>query len=385
VPLSSLSLAHRLPLACRLALFYFAFFVYAGVYVAYFPAYLAARGLGAAQIAWIVALPAFARVIAPTFWGALADRRGWQRGIVVFSCVVNAGCFALMPHAAGFGAIAWLIAGTSALAAAALPLVETIALGALAGSPGRYGPVRLWGSIGFIVAVAAGGAWLDPRVVRALPAVMTVCAVASLAAALLLPPGGSHAAKKLAPLAIGRAAQALLGAAFCMTAAHGALYAFFTLHLQREGYIGAAIGFYWTLGVLAEIAVFLCLPALFRRFTLPAILFASLACAVARFLAIAWLAGQPAVLFGAQLLHGATFGSFHAASVAAVQRLFPAEAHARGQTLFSSICYGAGGAVGALVAGWGWETGGPGLAFTLSSLLAAAGLLLTYPLKRAGV
>ncbi|HEY2337436.1 MAG TPA: MFS transporter [Burkholderiales bacterium] len=380
-----LSFAHRLPLAYRLAPFYFAFFLTAGVYVAYFPAYLAARGLGAAEIAWIVALPAFARIVVPTLWGALADRHGWQRGIVLFSCTANAVCFALMPHAAGFGAIAWLIAGTSALAAAALPLVDAIALGALADSPGRYGPVRLWGSIGFIVAVAAGGAWLDLRAVQALPAVMTACAVASVATALLLPRGSSHAAKQPAPLSIGPAARALLGAAFCMTAAHGALYAFFTLHLQREGYSGLAIGFFWTLGVLGEIVVFLYLPLLFRRFSLPAILFASLLCAVVRFLAIAWLAGQPAVLFGAQLLHAATFGSFHAASVAAVHRLFPAEAHARGQTLFSSVCYGAGGAVGALVAGWAWETGGPSLAFTLSSVLAMVGLLLTYPLKRAGL
>jgi PPP family 3-phenylpropionic acid transporter len=106
---------------------------------------------------------------------------------------------------------------------------------------------------------------------------------------------------------------------------------------------------------------------------------------VVRFLAIAWFAGQPVVLLGAQLLHAATFGSFHAASVAAVHRLFPATAHARGQTLFSSVCYGAGGAVGALVAGWAWETGGPGLAFTLSSILAMVGFLLTYSLKRAGL
>jgi PPP family 3-phenylpropionic acid transporter len=380
-----LKFVHRLPLGYRIAPFYFTFFLYAGLYVAYFPAYLAARGLGAAEIAWIVALPAFARVVAPTFWGALADRHGWQRAIVVFSCAANAACFALMPHAAAFGAIAWLIAATSALAAAALPLVEAITLGALAGSAGRYGPVRLWGSVGFIVAVAAGGAWLDFHAVRALPAVMTAGALLSIGAALLLPAGSRHASRAPAPLAISRTAQALLGAAFCMTAAHGALYAFFTLHLQRQGYSASAIGLYWTLGVLAEILVFFYLPALFRRLTLPAILFGSLACAVVRFLAIAWLAWQPAVLLVAQLLHAATFGSFHAASVAAVHRLFPAEAHARGQTLFSSVCYGAGGAVGALIAGWAWEAGGPGLAFTLSSALAAAALLLTYPLKRAGL
>jgi PPP family 3-phenylpropionic acid transporter len=374
-----------MPLPFRLALFYFAFFLYAGAYVAYFPAYLAWRGLGAAEIAWVIALPPFVRMIAPTAWGALADRTGWQRGIVVFSCAANALCFALLPFMPGFGAIAWLIGATGALAAAALPLVEVIALAALADRPGRYGPVRLWGSIGFIAAVLGGGAWIDARSVEALPAAMAVCASACVAVALALPQGASHAARKPAALAIGRPAQALLAAGFCMSAAHGALYAFFTLHLQREGYSGAAIGLYWTIGVLAEIVVFLYLPALFRRFSLSAILVASFACAVLRFLAIGWLAAVPAILLPAQLLHAATFGSFHAASVAAVRRVFPPEAQGRGQTLFSSICYGAGGAVGALLAGWAWETAGPALAFSLSSGIALTGLLLAYSLKRAGL
>ena len=374
-----------MPLSFRLALFYFMFFLYAGAYVAYFPAYLAARGLGAAEIAWLIALPAFGRMIAPTAWGALADRTGWQRGIVVFACVANAACFALLPYMPGFGAIAWLIAGTSALAAAALPLVEAITLGALAERPGRYGPVRVWGSIGFIGAVLGGGAWLDLRSVESLPAALTACAAACVAVALCLPAGGKHAARKAGPLVIGRPAQALLAAGFCMSAAHGALYAFFTLHLQREGYSGSAIGLYWTIGVLAEIVVFLYLPTLFRRCALSTILVASFACAVVRFLAIGWGAALPAILLPAQLLHAATFGAFHAASVAAVHRVFPPEAQGRGQTLFSSVCYGAGGAVGALLAGWAWETAGPALAFSLSSGIALTGLLLAHTLKRAGL
>jgi PPP family 3-phenylpropionic acid transporter len=373
-----------LPLSFRLALFYFAFFLYAGAYVAYFPAYLAWRGLGAAQIAWVIALPALVRVLAPTAWGALADRTGWQRGIVLFACAANAACFALLPLTPGFGAIAWLIAGTSAMAAAALPLVEVITLAALADRPGRYGPVRLWGSIGFIAAVLGGGALLD-RSVDSLPAALTACALACLAAALCLPAGQKHAARKAVALVMTRPAQALLAAGFCMSAAHGALYAFFTLHLQREGYGGSAIGLFWTLGVLAEIVVFFYLPALFRRYALSAILVASFACAVLRFLAIGWLAALPALLLPAQLLHAATFGSFHAASVAAVHRVFPPEAQGRGQTLFSSVCYGAGGAAGALLAGWAWELAGPGLAFSLSALVALAGLFFALHLKRLGV
>jgi PPP family 3-phenylpropionic acid transporter len=170
-----------------------------------------------------------------------------------------------------------------------------------------------------------------------------------------------------------------------MAAAHGALYTFLTLHLERAGYGGTMIGLLWTLGVLAEIAVFLYLPALFRRYSLSGILVFSFACAVLRFAAIGWGADFLWVLVPAQLLHAATFGSFHAASVAAVHRVFPAEAHGRGQALFSSICYGGGGGAGALMAGWAWEAAGPGVAFSLSALAAAAGAFLALRLKRAGL
>ena len=158
-----------MPLPLRLAWFYFAFFVYAGVHVAYFPPYLAACGLGPAEIAWVLALPHLVRVFAPAAWGWVADRSGAHRGIVVFSCAVNVACFAALPYANGLAAIAWLIGVTSLLSAAALPLVEGITLGALASQPGRYGPIRLWGSIGFIIAVLGGGAWLDLRSVETLP------------------------------------------------------------------------------------------------------------------------------------------------------------------------------------------------------------------------
>src|SRR6266850_3910748 len=136
-----------------LGAFYFVFFVYAGLWVAYLPPYLAARGLGAAQIAWVLALPQLARIVAPAAWGALADRTGAQRAIVVFACAANAACFALLPFVGGFAGIAWLMALSSLVSTAALPLVEAITLGALAGQPGRYGPIRLWGSVGFMAAV----------------------------------------------------------------------------------------------------------------------------------------------------------------------------------------------------------------------------------------
>jgi len=124
---------------------------------------------------------------------------------------------------------------------------------------------------------------------------------------------------------------------------------------------------------------------LLERFGARRVLLGSLALAVLRWLLIGNLVDLVAVQVLAQALHAATFGAFHAASVAAVHRVFPEAAQARGQTLFSSLSYGAGGAAGALGAGWLWDAAGPGFAFSLSALAGLAGLLLAHGLKRQGL
>ena len=131
--------------------------------------------------------------------------------------------------------------------------------------------------------------------------------------------------------------------------------------------------------------MFLYLPQLFRRFSLSTILIFSLASGVVRFLIIGWAAGELWIVLLAQLLHAATFGSFHAAAVAAVHRVFPEHAQARGQTLFSGFVYGAGAAAGLLISGWAWAGGGAALAFSVSALAALAGAFFAAKLKRAGL
>ena len=129
--------------------------------------------------------------------------------------------------------IAVLIALMSLLSAGALPIVEAITLASLAGQSGRYGPIRLWGSIGFIAVVLAGGVWLDFQPVSTVPAMLVVFVLLTLAAALALPrgqaaggfPRGGFSSEH-------RSAARLFAAGFCNAVAHGALYAFFSLHLE---------------------------------------------------------------------------------------------------------------------------------------------------------
>jgi PPP family 3-phenylpropionic acid transporter len=169
---------------------------------------------------------------------------------------------------------------------------------------------------------------------------------------------------------------ALLGACFLMSLAHGPQYAFFSIYLVDHGYSKAAVGWMWSIGVVAEIIVFLLMPALMRRYSLSAILLVCFGAATARFLMIGWGVDTVPVLFAAQVLHGLTFGAYHAAAVTAIHRWFQGAHQVRGQAIYLSVSFGAGGVLGSALSGLGWDGIGPAWTFSAAAFAALAGYAL---------
>lgn len=361
----------------RLGAYYFAFFAYIGVVAPYLSLWLAAQGFDAPQIAFVLAMPQVARVFAPALWGWIADRTGWQRGIVVFTAFSTVTGLSALHLAHGVGEVAAIMLAVSILGAGSMPLVEAAALVATRAKPGSYGPVRLWGSIGFILTALCTGVWLDYHGAQTILDIMIGSTVIVCVAAFGIPPREvhpAHAGHVSIGAVLARAdVLAFFAACMCMSVAHGALYAFLSIHLEAAGYTKAAIGALWMLGSAAEIAAFVFLPQLMRRFTLRFLLIASFACAAVRFLLIGWAVEVLALLVFALLLHAATFGLFHGASLAAVHHMFAGRLEARGQAVYASLTYGVGGAAGTLIAGWTWDSLGPGFTFTVSALFGALG------------
>lgn len=364
----------------RLGTYYFAYFAYAGVLAPYFSLWLAAQGYDARQIALVLAMPLIARVFAPAAWGWIADRTGWQRGIVIFSAFALLGGFSALYFVHGVLPVAAVMLALSVLAAGSMPLVEAAALSATRARPGSYGPVRLWGSIGFILTALGAGAWLDRHDPSTILDIVVGLTVLVCIAAFGIPSRQPHPPSaepvRIGPVLARADVLAFLGACMCNAVAHGALYAFLSIHLEAAGYTKAAIGALWTLGSAAEIAVFVFLPQIIRRFPLRQLLLASFACVALRFVLIGWAVDVPTLLIFATLLHAATFGLFHAASLAAVHQIFTGRLEARGQALYTSLTYGVGGAVGTLLAGWSWDALGASLSFTISAVFGVVGGLL---------
>lgn len=364
----------------RLATYYFFYFAFVGAFSPYFSLYLDSLGFSAWDIGVLMSLLQVMRIIAPNLWGLLAGRLGMTTPIVRVAAALSLIGFVGFFFARAFAGLFLAMAMLSFFWSAALPLVETLTFGHLGTHSDRYGSIRLWGSVGFIIAVLGVGFVLDRLPLEALLWICCGLLAGIFLCALLVPeaPQQWHDNDHLALRFILRRSEvvALLAACFCMAAAHGALYVFYSILLVDHGYSKAAVGWLWTLGVVAEIGVFLGMPRLERTFSLRAILIFSFACAVVRFFMIGWGIDSLAVALAAQVLHGATFGAYHAAAVASINRWFPGRHRARGQALYTSVSFGAGGMLGGVASGYAWDAVGPALTYSLGSLFALIGLVL---------
>jgi PPP family 3-phenylpropionic acid transporter len=365
----------------RLAVWYFWYFAFIGAFLPYFALYLQSIGMSAGRIAVLMSLGQFMRLVAPLLWSWLADSGGRRVRIVVASTAASLASFSVVFLTQDFVGLLLGMAVLHFFWSASLPLVEALTLGHLAANPERYGRVRLWGSIGFIVTVMGVGLLLDLAPIRSQLWVSWALLLGTLLSALTLTEVKGHAEQVSGPIIEvlrQRKVLFLLGAGLFMTAAHGALYVFYSIHLVAQGYGKTLVGALWTLGVVAEIVVFLLMPRISLRVSMRTILLVCFLLAALRFLLIGWAPGFIGLLVVAQLLHGASFGAHHAATMAALNRWFAAGQQARAQALYGSTAYGAGGLGGALLAGALWESSGAGITFSAASALALIGLVLVW-------
>jgi PPP family 3-phenylpropionic acid transporter len=320
--------------------------------------------------------------VAPHLWGWLADRDGRVLRVARVGSIAGTVIFCGLFAASGFDAVFAVVLLMSFCLSAALPLLESTTLAHLGSQHGRYGRVRVWGSLGFIAAVALIGYVLDAFPVRVLLWIMLAVLIAA-SLLLVLVPEAPRTAHTEETVAIGQLLRrppvtALFVACALMSVAHGPYYTFYSIFLVDHGYAKSAVGWLWTLGVVCEIAIFIWLAHLLRAFSLRAVLIASFALAAIRFLIIGWCADSLVMLLLAQTLHAASFGSFHASALGYVNRFFGGRHQARGQAIYTSLAYGVGGTLGGLYAGSAWENLGPRLTFSGAALCAFAGMLILW-------
>lgn len=376
------SSVHEPPLL-RLSAFYALYFGILGVLLPYWPLYLENVGFGPGAIGALMAILPATKIVSPAFWGWLADRGGLPLRYIRWTSFLSAVSMALLiSHPTNIGWIGSVMVAFGLFWNGPLPLFEAVTLAHLKGR-GGYGRIRLWGSIGFILSVAAGGSLLGSVLpVTFLPEVMVVLLAAQWIVTLIIPPITAHRETPDQPALSHILKQpgvaGFLVAGLLIQVAHGPYYAFYSVLLSDHGFEDAAIGQLWALGVLAEIALFVWMDGFERRLGVRGLFLLAIGMGVLRWLMIGWGVDSLTVILLAQILHAGTFGLMHAASISLVHEHFRGAHHAKGQAIYSGFCYGLGGAIGSLYAGYFWKAWDSGWVFTTAAGISLLAFLIAY-------
>jgi len=363
-----------------LAAFYFFYFASLGALLPFWGLYLRDLGLDAARIGIVMALLSATKVAAPNLLGWIADRTGRPLAWVRLACLLAFSLFLPMLWSFGYLEILAVTLAFGVFWSAALSQFEAVTLTHLHQAVDRYPWIRLWGSVGFIVAVLGLGAALDRFGTWGLPWVLVVLLALIWVSTLVVPEPAGRAPIVGEPTSWGRLLWqpqmlAFLLAVFLIQVAHGPYYVFYSIYLYESGYSGLITGGLWTLGVMAEILLFLIFPWLRGRFSLRALWLVGIILGVVRWLIIGFGVFDLALLAMAQLLHAATFAVNHAVSIHYLRQVFGVRHQGKGQALYSSLSFGLGGMVGSSLAGVGWQTWGAQSVFGAAAALSGVALL----------
>jgi MFS transporter, PPP family, 3-phenylpropionic acid transporter len=337
------------------------YFAHIGFFNPYLPLWLQDMGLSLLAISLLTSIQASTRLFAPYAWGALSDHTGERTRILRF-CALVAFLSALLlfwPWPVWMLALVLFVMFTHT--SSMMPMTEA-AMAHLVSADGkfdarRYGRVRLWGSLGFLVTVLFAGVWFEWRGMQDFPAWTVISLLCVLISVACLPdlkeaPHPHDDSPSVLSILQRPPVRWFFTALFFHVLAHIAIFVFYSLYLDKLGYGKAVIGLLWGVSVVVEIAWFFVQSRWFPRFSLSAWLVIASAVLVLRMAMTAWGGGHLWVLFIAQCLHAITFAAHHMACIAMLSHYFPGRLRGRGQALYTTIGYGFTGVTGALLGGW---------------------------------
>jgi PPP family 3-phenylpropionic acid transporter len=370
------------PYYWRLSSFYLFYFASLGALVPFWPVYLKSLSFSPREIGEILGIIMATKIVSPNVWGWIADHTGRRMRIVQWGSLAAVICFAGVLLDSSYWWLVLVMTAFSFFWNATLPQFEATTFNHLGGYTHRYSSIRLWGSIGFIITVSLLGPLLENYGTAILP-VAILCLIAGIWASSLSVPEQAAGYQHLEHEHLWNVLKrpevlALVIVVFLMQASHGPYYTFYSIYMEDHGYGKDVIGQLWALGVVAEVGVFLLMHKMLPHFGLRNMLLFSLVTAVVRWWLIGYFPENITLVIIAQCMHAATFGVYHATAIQLFHRYFTGRHQGRGQAIYSSMSFGAGGALGSFVSGYTWESLGSTQTYTISIVIAALAVVIAW-------
>ena len=366
--------------------FYFTYFLAFGIYSPYLNLYLKQRGFTGVQIGFLNTLIPIVSMVIPPIAGAIADRKNRRRQLLAGSVFLGIPFLALV-WLVGPGSFPWAVAmmlAFSVFSSPITPLADGITLETLRGKAHLYASIRIWGSLGYALAVLTIGRVLERA---GWGSVFGLYVLAGLLAGIIATrvPDGSRVAAETSRQERTPAGMRTLLANYSLLsflliillARVGATiyYNFFSIFLDSLKIKPGLIGVSWTVGVVSEIAVMLFSGWVLQRIGYRTLFFLGVAGSAARWYLYS-IASTPGSIVLIQLLHGLTFGALQIGAISIVDSQTPPGLKASGQSLLSAVNMGLGGVAGALVGGLLLDRIGIRALFAVSAWVALAATAL---------
>ena len=294
-------------------------FVTLGVQLPFFPVLLAHRGASETEIAMIVAAPMILRVTTVSFLGALADRVGDRRRVLMtYAGLALVGCL-FLGRADGFAA---LLAATVAMALfwnGIVPVTDAAATSAARRGEAVYGRMRVWGSITFVVANLVAGRLVGEFGGGIVYPLLLTGFVLQFAATPLAPRESVSVRDAPRPsfldgfrtLMRDRWLMTVLAGVALVQASHAMLYGFSSLYWGSIGFSGGEIGALWAVAVVGEVVLFVYAEPVIATVGARGLLIVGGLGAVLRWCLFPVLGDSAVAWVALQLSHAASFAATH--------------------------------------------------------------------------
>lgn len=249
-----------------------------------------------------------------------------------------------------------------------------------------YGRTRLWGSIAFI----AGSTVVGFLVAQYGSDMIIFTALAGVVVALLFSMRNINPMPvttededaerpKLTELLRELPVVKFLILVSLIQGSHAAYYSFSSIYWKEAGYSEDIIGYLWSLGVVAEVAIFALSKRLFSGWTLRALFMVAALGVVVRWGLTASTTALVALVM-IQLLHGVTFAIAHIAAIQYIQHSEQRKMVAL-QALYNAIPLGAFIALMTTLSGWGYENWGANVFWAMAAMGVLALFIKVAPQK----
>ena len=361
---------------------YVLFFAGIGTIAPFLSLHFQRLGFSGHHIGMLNAIPPLVTLFGATVWAVVADRLHIHKHLLKLLLVGAALSVTGLSFVHAFGFLLVLMGIYAFFQSPIPPLLDTAALEALGPHPERYGSLRLWGSIGFILAT-----WVLGALIRrsGVPTIFfyayAACVIGAALASTRLP---EVRPRPQPPLWVGlshfvRDARwvAFLVSLFLLGIANTGMYMFLPLFVKKLGGDEQLVGFAWGLGASTEIPIMWASRYIVERLGLRLMLTLAFALYGLRMFlySIMWAAW---VVLPFNLLHGVTFGLMWVSSVNFANRFAPPGMGATAQGVMNGILFGLSAFVGSLVSGVLYDSVGPARMFFFYGILLSVATVVLW-------